>query len=70
MASLGRRVAFEFIDAAFLAAAVVGSGIMIETLSVDQGLHLPRMRGRACRPRWMGLSTLAGCGMRAYTRFA
>ncbi len=40
MASLGRRVAAEFIGTAFLLAAIVGSGIMAENLSTDPGLRL------------------------------
>lgn len=38
--SLSRRVGAEFIGTAFLLAAIVGSGIMAETLSSDNGLQL------------------------------
>jgi glycerol uptake facilitator-like aquaporin len=38
--SLGRRVTAEFIGTAFLLAAIVGSGIMAESLSPDPGLQL------------------------------
>jgi glycerol uptake facilitator-like aquaporin len=40
MTSLGRRIAAEFVGTAFLLAAIVGSGIMAETLSTDPGLQL------------------------------
>jgi glycerol uptake facilitator-like aquaporin len=40
MPSLGRRIAAEFVGTAFLLAAIVGSGIMAETLSTDPGLQL------------------------------
>lgn len=40
MPSLGRRVAAEFVGTAFLLAAIVGSGIMAETLTDDSGLQL------------------------------
>ena len=40
MPSLGRRIAAEFVRTAFLLAAIVGSGIMAETLSTDPGLQL------------------------------
>jgi glycerol uptake facilitator-like aquaporin len=38
--SLGRAVVAEFVGTAFLLAAIVGSGIMAERLSVDPGLRL------------------------------
>ncbi len=38
--SLGRRIAAEFVGTAFLLAAIVGSGIMAETLSTDPGMQL------------------------------
>ncbi|MGB5381691.1 MAG: MIP/aquaporin family protein [Acidimicrobiia bacterium] len=40
MPTLGRRIAAEFVGTAFLLAAIVGSGIMAETLSTDPGLQL------------------------------
>ncbi len=40
MPTLGRRIAAEFVGTAFLLAAIVGSGIMAETLSIDPGLQL------------------------------
>ena len=40
MPSLGRRIAAEFVGTAFLLAAIVGSGIMAETLTTDPGLQL------------------------------
>lgn len=38
--SLGRRLTAEFVGTAFLLAAIIGSGIMAETLSPDSGLQL------------------------------
>jgi arsenate reductase len=38
--SLGRRMTAEFVGTAFLLVAVVGSGIMAQTLSTDPGLQL------------------------------
>lgn len=38
--SLGRRIAAEFVGTAFLLAAIVGSGIMAESLSTDPGMQL------------------------------
>ncbi len=38
--SFGRRLTAEFVGTAFLLAAIVGSGIMAQTLSPDSGLQL------------------------------
>ena len=40
MAPLSRRVGAEFVGSAFLLMAIVGSGIMAQTLTVDPGLQL------------------------------
>lgn len=39
-ATLGRRIAAEFVGTGFLLAAIVGSGIMAERLTTDPGLQL------------------------------